>query len=181
MRSNILCRERLNRILEILSRNNGTFTLRDFSRTYSINEWELEQAQDLGWIRIEERKPRVGRPSRIAVKLSESHTAKLPPFRRGIPKEISLRHRWFALHSVSVTSGGYFGFRLATAVEAYLETFPNARSRKAAYASASRLMKRRDVRVARLWYQRTTGMRPDESMPTTVDAIIARLRELGLL
>jgi hypothetical protein len=181
MRSPILCRERLNRILEILDRNNGTLCLRNFSRTHSIKEWELEQARNLGWIRIYEQKPRVGRPSRVAQKLSDFHTAKLPPFRRGIPKEISLRHRWFALHSVSVTSGGYFGFRMVTAVEAYLRAFPNARSRKAAYASASRLMKRRDVRVARLWYQRTTGLHPDESMPATVDAIIARLRELGLL
>jgi hypothetical protein len=181
MRPLILCRERMNRILGILDRNGGIVSLRDFWRTYGVHEWEVEQAEELGWLRIVTRKPRVGRPSFVAEKLSESHSAKYPPCRYEIPREISYRHERFAMESVNTMPGGCFGFKMATRVRAYLKTFPNAKSRAGACASANRLMKRRDVRMARLWFQRTTQVRNFEPMPVTVDAIIHRLRELGLL
>jgi hypothetical protein len=66
-------------------------------------------------------------------------------------------------------------------MRAYLRAFPNARSRAGASASASRLMKRLDVRVMRMWFQKSSEMPHDEEMPNNVNAIIARLRELGLL
>jgi len=181
MRSNILCREHLKRILFLLDRNEGPITVRDFSRRFSIHEWELEQAEELGWIRILVRKPRVGRPSRVVEKLSENHAAKLPPFRYAIPTEITIRHWRFALESVSIMPGGYFGFKQSTRVRAYLRAFPNAKSRAGASASASRLMKRLDVRVMRMWIQKSLEMSPREDMPNNVDAIIRRLRELGYL
>jgi hypothetical protein len=176
MRSLILCRERLNRILGILDRNGGIVSLRDFWRTYGVHEWEVEQAAELGWLRIVTRKPRVGRPSRVAQKLSECESAKLPPFRCQIPREISIRHWRFALESVSCS-----GFKMTTRVRAYLRAFPNARSRAGASASASRLMKRRDVRVVRLWFLRISESRHYEDMPNNVNAILTRLRELGLI
>jgi len=61
-----LCRERLARIQGVLNQNAGVLTVRDFARSFSVWEWELEQAAALGWIQIETRKPRTGRPSRIA-------------------------------------------------------------------------------------------------------------------
>lgn len=182
MRPLILCREHLYRILKILDRHQGTVSIRDLGRTYRIWEWQVEQAAELGWVRILTRQPRVGRPSRFAQKLSKTEAAKLPPFRRNIPGCISIRHARFASESVDVMpGGGRFGFKVSTLVRAYLRAFPEARSRAGAGASATRLMKRRDVRFARYWFQRTSGMRTYEPMPRSVDAIIARLRELGLL
>lgn len=181
MRQNLLCRERLRRLLAVLDRHGGTASFRDLSRSYRVRDWEVEQAEELGWVRIFICRPRVGRPSRIAQKLSESHSAKLPPFRREIPRCISYRHERFAFETTNAMCGGYFGFKLSTRVRAYLVSFRHAKCRAGASASASRLMKRRDVRLARLWFQRTSGLRPREPMPATVDGIIIRLRELGLL
>jgi hypothetical protein len=49
-----------------------------------------------------------------------------------------------------------------------------------ASASASRLMKRLDVR-AMSWFQRSVEMRAYENMPNNINAILTRFRELGLL
>jgi hypothetical protein len=56
MRSSILCRERLDRIQRILARNAGALPVREFSRSFSVYEWEIEQAAALGWIHIAARK-----------------------------------------------------------------------------------------------------------------------------
>lgn len=181
MRPNLLCRERLQRILTVLDRNGGSASLRELSRSYCVSTWEIEQAAELGWVSILTRQPRVGRTSRSAQKLSENHLAKLPPLRHCIPRCISFRHEIFAMHTVSFMPGGSLGFKISTLVRAYVMTFPCARSRAGAAASATRLMKRRDVKVARLWFQRTGGLRPHEPMPRTIDGILTRLRELGLL
>ena len=98
-----LCRERLGRILHILDKHNGLLPVWEFSRTFSVWEWEVQQAAELGWVRIETRKPRTGRPSRVvtrALDVSKIHTAKLPPFRNALPKTISIRHWWFAHRSI---------------------------------------------------------------------------------
>jgi hypothetical protein len=99
MRSSILCRERLDRIQRILERNAGALTVREFARTFSVWEWKIEQAAALGWLKIATRKPRTGRPSRIATIVSEPKAAKLPPYRWQIEKPISIRHWNFAFHS----------------------------------------------------------------------------------
>jgi hypothetical protein len=44
MHPSILCRERLERIQRILNRVGGSLTVREFQRTYSVHEWEVEQA-----------------------------------------------------------------------------------------------------------------------------------------
>ena len=183
MRSSILCRERLHRILTLLDRNGGQVEVRTLERNHRVYSWEVEQAEELGWIRIFERKPAVGRPARVAEKLSESGSAKLPPWRYGVPRQISIRHWRFALESVGTMPGGYFGCKPATLVHAYLVAFRNCRSRRGASASATRLMKRRDVRLMRRWFilMFQGKIDRDEEMPDTESGIVARLRELGLI
>lgn len=50
MRPLILCRERLNRLLEILDRNGGSASVRDLSRSCRVYAWEIEQAAEFGWV-----------------------------------------------------------------------------------------------------------------------------------
>ncbi len=176
MRSHILCHERLNRIQSLLDRYGNPITVRDFSRRFAIFNWELEQAENLGWIKIIERKPHVGRPSVVVEKLSETQSAKLPPFRYAIPKEISIRHWRFALESVSCS-----GFKLTLRVQAYLRAFPNARSRAGASASASRLMKRTDVKLMRRWLFCQINHEVTGDMPRTVSGLIEQLAPLGYI
>jgi hypothetical protein len=177
----MLCRERLDRLLAILDSKNGRASIRDLSRSYRMYCWEIEQAADLGWVKIETYHPPVGRPSRRIEKLSNNEVAKLPPYREQIPSEINFRHHKFALGSINIMPGGDFGFKLSTLVLAYMKTFPNARSRKGAYASASRLAKRFEVKLMKHWYRLTMAMPQHEPMPNTIQGIINRLRTLGLL
>ena len=183
MRSSILCRERLHRILALLDRYGGQVEIRTLGRNHNVPSWEVEQAEELGWVRVFERKPPVGRPARVAEKLSKSPSAKLPPWRYQIPREISIRHWRFALESVGTMPGGYFGFKQSTLVRAYLLAFPNCRSRSGASVNATRLMKRRDVRLMRRWWLLVIQGKIDrcEEMPNTASGIVNRLRELGLI
>ena len=179
MRPHKLCRERLTRLLVVLERNGGECSIRDLFRTFRIYDWEVEQAEDSGWLSISERKPVVGRPSRVATKLSENGAAKLPPWRFQIPKELSVRHWRFALELASVASSrGYFGCSLSSAVRAYLIAFPQARSRAGAAASASRLRKKPMIQAARRWFLASDLYTSKEEMPSTPNAIYARLAEL---
>lgn len=180
MRPSILCRERLNRILTVLDREDGECSMRRLARNFSVWEWEVEQAEDLGWLAISERKPRVGRPSRIATKLSECPSAKLPLWRYAIPKEMSIRHYNFALQLASVgPRRNAFGFGLQTAVDAYyMRSFPCSRSGAGVAASASRLMKRPMIQAARRWFLATDLHDYSEEMPATPAAIYPRLAEL---
>ena len=182
MHALILCRERLDRIQHLLARNAGALTVRDFARSFSVWEWEIEQASALGWLKIETRKPRTGRPSRIATVVSEPEAAKLPPYRWQIEKPIRFQHKLFAMHSTcAVKHGSRKLVYLPTITEAYQNVFKRATKRRAATASASRLMRRSDVRAARAWYYaRFDGDAPrSEPMPDTVNGIWQRLRELG--
>lgn len=153
MRPLILCRERLDRIARILKRRGGAVTIRDLWRSYGIRDWEVQQAVELGWLKITIRKPRVGRPSQL-VEFCGLINAKFPSPRRSLEKEISGRHWLFALRSVTqaVKYGSSFcGFGIPGIVSAYANTY-KPRSWNGAYASASRLLKRRDVRAARQWF-----------------------------
>jgi hypothetical protein len=178
-----LCRERLARIQRVLHQNAGALTVRDFARSYHVYEWEIEQAAALGWIQIETKKPRTGRPSRIAKIVSKPEGAKLPPYRWQIEKPIRIRHWNFAFHSVysSIRGGSSFLWRIPPYTDAYLQAFPAAKSRRAAAASMSRLLRHPDVRAARAWfYSKISNEIPrDEPMPDTARAIWQRLRELG--
>ncbi len=182
MRPALLCRERLNRILAVLDREDGACSVRDLSRTYGIEKWEVEQAADAGWVSICQHKPRVGRSSFVAGKLSKTPSAKLPPMRYAIPHEMSIRHDRFAWESVSVVAKrNAFGFGLQSATNAYLRAFPACKSRAAAAVNASRLMKRPMIRAARLWYRKIDERSLLEPMPSTPEAIYRRLREMGEL
>ena len=44
MRPLTLCRERLARIQRILSMNAGSLSVREFARSFSVWEWEIEEA-----------------------------------------------------------------------------------------------------------------------------------------
>lgn len=157
--------------------------MREFARSFSVWEWEIEQAAVLGFIKIETHKPLTGRPSRIAKIVSESQAAKLPPYRCQIEKRISFRHWNFAWHSVysAVKGGSSFLMRSPPFTDAYLLAFPAARNRRAATASMSRLLRHPHVRAARAWfYSKLSNEIPrDEAMPDTARAIWQRLRELG--
>jgi hypothetical protein len=179
----LICRERLARIQRVLNSNAGAVTVRDFARSFSVWEWELEEAATLGWIQIETRKPHTGRPSRIVREVSRPDAAKLPPYRWQIDKPIRIRHWYFALHSVysAIRGGSSFLWRIPPYTDAYLKAFPAAKSRRAAAASMSRLLRHPDVRAARAWfYSKVSNEIPkDEPMPDTARAIWQRLRELG--
>lgn len=182
MRLLTLCRDRLERIQRILSRNDGALTVREFARTYSVWELEIEQAAALGWIKIETHKPRTGRPSRIVLIVSETQAAKLPPLRSTIEHTISVRHWNFALFSVCrAVRGGATGVGMVSFTDAYLQAFPAARKRRAATASMSRLLRHSDVKAARAWFyaQVHHEIAREERMPDTATGIWQRLRELG--
>lgn len=179
----LLSRERLERIQRMLNRVGGSLSLREFSRTFSVWAWEVEQAAALGWVKIETRKPRTGRPSRIATVVSKPEAAKLPPYRWQIEKPITVRHWNFAVHSVfgGIKNGRSRFIQLHSFTEAYLRAFPAARKRRAASASMSRLLHHKDVQAARAWFlaQRRYEIPRDESSPATASAVWQRLREVG--
>jgi hypothetical protein len=110
------------------------------------------EAERLGWVEIEIRKPRTGRPSHF-VRLSENPAAKLPPSRLYMERPISCRHWRFAMLTVfaSIHRGGRLS-GLPCHIESYLKAFPDAKSRDGAHASCSRLMNHPNVFAARQWF-----------------------------
>ena len=133
----LLCRERLARIQHFLNKNGGELTVRDFARTFSVWECELEQAAELGWIQIETRKPHTGRPSRIVREVSRPEGAKLPPYRWQIEKPIKFNHARFAMLSTCAMHRGSRwlgsrGFGLPCTTDVYQHAYPRALKRNAA-------------------------------------------------
>jgi hypothetical protein len=162
-----------------LDRAGGECSLRDLYRSYSVRNWVVEQAEEAGWVAIFERKPAVGRPSRVAVKLSGMLSAKLPPKRNTIPQELSIRHWRFAFELASIAPArNEFGCSLCSATRAYLIAFPQARSRAGAAASASRLRKKPIIQAARRWFMANDLHSYNEEMPATPAAIYERLADL---
>lgn len=178
-----LCRERLARIQRVLRFHAGALPARTLARSYHVCPWEIEQAAALGWIQIETRKPRTGRPSRIVRTVSKTEAAKLPPYRHQIEKPISTRHWRFALFSAfeAIKGGSSWAGGLPCFTDAYLKAFPRARKRRAAVASMSRLLRHPNVQAARAWfYSILEGVIPrGEAMPQTASAIWKRLHEAG--
>lgn len=178
-----ISRERLARIQRVLNKNAGALTVRDFARSFSVWEWELEQAAALGWIQIETRKPRTGRPARIVRHVSQPESAKLPRWRSEIEKPISTRHWRFALISTmaAIKGGSSWAGGLSCFTDAYLKAFPRARKRRAAAASMSRLLRHPSVQAARAWYYSVLeGVIPKgEAMPQSASTIWTRLHEAG--
>jgi hypothetical protein len=139
-----LSRERLRRILKILGDHGGRLSVRDFARSFGVQEIHLIEAEKFGWISIRIRKPRTGRPSRIVEKLSNVPSAKLPPIRSYLPTWISYKHRKFVEHYLLRGRGG-------NARRAYMATYPDARSISGVDASANRLLRHRNVRAYLAW------------------------------
>lgn len=183
----MLCRERLTRIIAILARYPRGLSVRDFARTFSVWRLEIEQAAELGFVQIETRKPRTGRPalivSRVSADVSDTQAAKLPPFRHEIPKPI--RHRLWSLafHAIQIESNprARFGFDLVPRYKAWMRASPSARSAAGARASASRVRRTRDAIAAKQWmFARTGGELPDnEPQPVSATEVWLRLKELG--
>lgn len=187
MRILMLCRERLARINAILARHPEGLSVREFARTFSVWKWEIEQAAKLGFVKIETRKPHTGRPalivSRVSEHVSESQTAKLPPFRCDIPKPIRHRLWLLALHAIQIESNprAYFGFDLVPRYKAWMRASPAARSIAGARASASRVKRTRDGIAAKQWTFARSNGEIAQSEPTPLSATDAwlRLNELG--
>ena len=177
-----LCHDRLNRILRLLARHPHGLSVRELARTYSVWKWEVEQAAALGCLTIETRKPRIGRPARIAI-VSNPQPRNLPQIPWSYPKSISPRHIRFALHSIGTEPDrkAKFGYRFTTAVKAYRTGYASARSHAGARASASRLKRHPDVKAARMWFyaSRCDELPRGEPMPTTANGIFQRLYQLG--
>ena len=114
------------------------------SHYYDVCEWEVEQAAELGWVRILSRESRCGPPVRVA-ELSCCADAKVPPPRRQIKKAISWRHQNFAMQlGMCAPRGASFGpYRLGCLYEAYLRSYPGQRSKVVARVATARLMRRR--------------------------------------
>ncbi len=177
------CRERLARIQRLICRHGGSIPVRIIARSYGVRPGEVEAAAALGWIQIHTHKPPTGRPSRIARTVSNPETAKLPPFRHQIERPISVRHWRFALFSTmeAIKGGSSWAGGLPCFTDAYLKAFPNARKRRAAAASMSRLLRHPNVQAARAWnYSQIEGVIPrGEAMPRTAGEIWQRLSEAG--
>jgi hypothetical protein len=147
-----LCRERLDRLLDVLERRGGQETIRQLDRLYSIRCFEVMEAERLGWVVVKSQKPPTGRPSMI-VRPSRNQAAKLPSSRLYMERPISCRHWKFAMLTVfaSIHRGGRLS-GLPCHIESYLKAFPDAKSRKGAHASCSRLMNHPNVFAARQWF-----------------------------
>lgn len=169
----MLPRERLHRLLSVLARQGGAETTRQLSRRFAIFPAEISEAEALGWVEIETRKPRTGRPSRV-VRLSESQPAKLPPWRCELPRRISHRHWRFALASVyKGVLRGMPKHGIPPLVTVYRELFHDAKSKAGAAASCSRLLRHPHVFAARQYcYARLCGEIP-QSEPTPSTALEA--------
>ena len=177
----MLSRERLDRLRSVLDRQGGTETLRKLTRRFAIFPAEIDAAEALGWVEIDTRKPRTGRPSRIA-RLSESQAAKLPPWRSQIPRPIKHLHWRFAFLSVyQGVPRGLRKYNFPPLGEVYRELFPAARSEAGAAASCSRLLRRRDIFAARqFYYAQLSGEIPEEgNHPSTASEIWDILNQHG--
>lgn len=177
-----LCRERLDRLLRALGKNPDGISMRALYRDCRIEWWEVEQAEELGWVCISIYKPPRGRPSTRVRRISIFPHAKFPPIRRAMPKRISWKHRVFAEWTQFIVSApNYFGFRMLSKAEAYMRAYPGCKNRKAAAASASRLMKRTDVKLVIRWLQCENNRQVEQPMPFTVPKLIEQLEPLGVI
>ena len=169
-----LTRDRLAIIIRALQRRGGEMKRRDLNRFNAIEWWEIDQAEEQGFIITEKRKPRTGRPSEWAVlngkplpthpfwerkdgsdrdNVSKTYQSKLPPARNNSDRKINRREWKFAFWYVCGEFGvaaGPFGFK-RRAWFAYMKAYPKCQSQAGARASASRLMRRSTTKAAIAW------------------------------
>ncbi len=183
----VLCQERLERLLNVLRAQGGEETLRRLEWNFGIHRWEVREACELGWITLETRKPKTGRPAKIAKTVSKTDQAKGPEHRFWFPKQISIRHLVFARESIKAHRHGWgCGKRLASRfgmgsfTDIYMRVYPSAKSRRGASASVSRLLRQPDVMAVRAWLmaQDRGHISRAEPMPQTREGITGRMDEL---
>ncbi len=177
----ILSYEELKRLERVMLRKGGSMPMREVTRSYGIPLWIVDRAVQGGWVKTYFRKPPGrGRPSRIG-EFRDSSFANLPLRRKEIEPGFSGRHRRFALECVyTAVERGSVRFGIPAIVDVYQNLY-QCRSREGARASASRLMKRRDVQAMRQWYfaKLNREVWKDETMPDTISGIRKRLQEVG--
>ncbi|MDB4537421.1 hypothetical protein N9230_02275 [Akkermansiaceae bacterium] len=169
-----LTRERLSILLRALERRGGEMKARDLTRLNGVDWWEIDQAEEEGFVTTEKRKPKSGRPSKWVKlantpsyspafmasenssnvgKVSKNHPTKLLPSRRTLERRINRREWDFAFWYVIGEFGpgtGLFGFK-RRAWFAYMKAYPSCHSKAAARSSSSRLLKRPGVKAAIAW------------------------------
>ena len=125
----------------VLYQKGGVETLRNLERNFSIRRSEISEAEQLGWLTIEERKPSTGRPATIARPLAKVMAAKLPPPRWMLERPIKFSHQKFAMLTVYASiKGGSSHAGFPGYIKAYQRTYPQAKSKNGACASCSRLL-----------------------------------------
>ncbi len=151
MKPNILTRESLRIIEAAIDKHGGIVSVRFLERNHYIYWRVVEEAVVGGYLAYQTRKPRTGRPSLCVRKVSKSYPTKLPLFRRSLEDCISISHWRFASNYVLGECGsGLFSFKRRAYV-AYQRTFPSARSKAGAKASASRLLRKPRIQAAIQW------------------------------
>jgi hypothetical protein len=151
MKPNILTRERLKSIEDAIDKHGGSVSVRFLLWNHFIQRHIIDEAVAGGYIAFETRKPRTGRPSLIIRKVSRSHPTQLPPSRYSLEDCITPRHWNFAFYYALGECGpGMFSFRRRAYV-AYQRSFPSARSKAGAKASASRLLRKPHIQAAIQW------------------------------
>ena len=199
-----LTRERLSILLRALDRRGGEMKARDLNRINGVNWWEIDQAEEKGFVTTEKRKPKTGRPSKWVKlvnvpsnspsvmasenppnvrKVSKNHPTKLLPSRSTLERQISRREWNFAFWYVIGEFGpgtGLFGFK-RRAWTAYRKAYPRCHSEAAARSSASRLLKRPEVKAAIAWQfaklDHVTGIQ--RFQPWTATEVWDTLHRLG--
>jgi hypothetical protein len=146
---------------------------RDLTRLNGVEWWEIDQAEEKKFVITEQRKPRTGRPSKWvklspiiksssiteaenfanAQDVSQTYPTKLLPSRSTFGRHIKRKEWdfafWYAIGDFGVGTG-LFGFK-RRAWTAYMKAYPSCYSKAAARSSASRLLKRPEVKAAIAW------------------------------
>ncbi len=142
-------REDADRITRVLSRQGGASTLRDLHRRHRIWSRAVDAAERAGIVAIETRRPRIGRPSRIARLTLDVGNIYPPaefPTRSSRPLSLSVREELFLAQYW--LKGGYRFNRFQrgshSAGDAYQRVFGRDRhmSRNTARSAGGRLARR---------------------------------------
>jgi hypothetical protein len=147
-----LTREDAARLCAVLARQfDGTRTLRDLERRHRIWPHIAKAAAEAGFVRIEKRQPRTGRPSYVAVLepdgVNKSQAAKLPS-RHELPKPLSFREETFLQYYACRRGISRFGG--GSAADAYWRVYGCHRTitRASARSAGARLMRRPWMKAA---------------------------------
>ena len=180
---------------------------RDLNRLNGVEWWEIDQAEEKKFITTEQRKPATGRPSKWAMlpiapftasensplresrnsldvqNVNQIYPTKLLPSRYNLDHRIKQRHWdfafWYAIGDFGPDTGP-FGFK-RRAWTAYMKAYQSCYSKAAARSSASRLLKRPEVRAAIAWHfanlDRLHGI--NRFFPRTATEVWDTLHRLG--